>query len=484
MKKLQAVLEAEGLEPLLDKFAAEGVTDSILSELSDADLQQLGIEKLGERKRLLLRFAQSETQEESVAGDKAEGKPSSPQEDFAYDAENGQIVITGFRGKGHVVVPDKFDDLPLPVRIIGKDAFAGNGMILSVVLPEGLTEIRGGAFNECSSMASIVLPQSLKKISGFQNCASLTSIALPSSIEEIGSLDDYTFAGCNSLTSVIIPSSVKRMAANAFRRCSGLTSLTICDGAELIDGFGECTGLTTVIIPSSTKVIGYKAFYNCASLTSLDIRDGVRSIKGAFMGCTGLTSISLPESLEEIGGQTEYPEVGPTRYYGSFANCTALTTITIPSSVKQVDRAAFYQCSGLTNLTIRDGAGAEYMSGFNCCDSLVVVNIPSSVRGLTDSFNKCAKLESVTVNYGVEYINESFNDCRSLRSILIPESVILFDRHAPPGKETLTGCPCLVSVKIPEALKERFLRSRPHLSGVVSCSDKKTKSVFGRFFGS
>ena len=43
MKKLQAVLEAEGLEPLLDKLAAEGVTDSILSELSDADLQQLGI---------------------------------------------------------------------------------------------------------------------------------------------------------------------------------------------------------------------------------------------------------------------------------------------------------------------------------------------------------------------------------------------------------------------------------------------------------
>lgn len=55
-KKLQAILEAEGLSALFDKFAAQGVTDSILSDLSDSDLQQLGIEKLGERRRLLAAF--------------------------------------------------------------------------------------------------------------------------------------------------------------------------------------------------------------------------------------------------------------------------------------------------------------------------------------------------------------------------------------------------------------------------------------------
>jgi len=55
-KKLQSILEAEGLSFLFDKFANQGVTDSVLTDLSDSDLQQLGIEKLGERRRLLAAF--------------------------------------------------------------------------------------------------------------------------------------------------------------------------------------------------------------------------------------------------------------------------------------------------------------------------------------------------------------------------------------------------------------------------------------------
>lgn len=56
-KKLQAILEAEGLSALLGKFNAQGVTDSILGELTDSDLKELGVDKLGERKRLLSVFA-------------------------------------------------------------------------------------------------------------------------------------------------------------------------------------------------------------------------------------------------------------------------------------------------------------------------------------------------------------------------------------------------------------------------------------------
>jgi hypothetical protein len=60
--KLQSILNTEGLSSLLDKFAAQGVTDAVLADLSDADLQQLGVDKLGERRRLLAAF----------------GKPSGP----------------------------------------------------------------------------------------------------------------------------------------------------------------------------------------------------------------------------------------------------------------------------------------------------------------------------------------------------------------------------------------------------------------------
>jgi hypothetical protein len=58
-ERLSAILEAEHLQHLLDNFTSQGVTDSILSDLTDSDLKDLGVEKLGERKRLLVAFRAS-----------------------------------------------------------------------------------------------------------------------------------------------------------------------------------------------------------------------------------------------------------------------------------------------------------------------------------------------------------------------------------------------------------------------------------------
>ena len=55
-KKLKALLKKEKLEHLQPLFVEQGITDSILGDLSDGDLRDLGIDKLGERKRLLAAF--------------------------------------------------------------------------------------------------------------------------------------------------------------------------------------------------------------------------------------------------------------------------------------------------------------------------------------------------------------------------------------------------------------------------------------------
>lgn len=56
-EKLIAILKDEGLEHLSVVLVENGVTDSILNSVSDSDLRELGVEKLGERKRLLSAFA-------------------------------------------------------------------------------------------------------------------------------------------------------------------------------------------------------------------------------------------------------------------------------------------------------------------------------------------------------------------------------------------------------------------------------------------
>jgi len=59
--KLTALLKAEGLEHLIPTLVDQGIVDSMLPDLSESDLKSLGIDKLGERKRMLAVLADSKS---------------------------------------------------------------------------------------------------------------------------------------------------------------------------------------------------------------------------------------------------------------------------------------------------------------------------------------------------------------------------------------------------------------------------------------
>ena len=204
--RLQTLLSELELSELLPLFESQGIDDAVLGVLTDTDLKEIGIEKLGDRRKLLKAFGEGSTspvEEKPVEITATEAPRSTPQDQFTYDAQNGEIIITGFTGKGHVVVPDKFDDLDLPVRVIGAKAFQDNGMLLSVVLPEGITRINGsyedGAFRACSSLTSITIPEGVTHIGDgtFCDCGNLTSITIPEGVTHIG---DEAFSDCGNLT--------------------------------------------------------------------------------------------------------------------------------------------------------------------------------------------------------------------------------------------------------------------------------------------
>ena len=101
----------------------------------------------------------------------------------------------------------------------------------------------------------------------FNWCSDLTSVTIPESVASIG---DNAFS-MSGLTTVTIPKSVTSIGASAFSGCSGLTLVTLSEGVTSIGegAFMLCEGLISVTIPASVTSIGESAFSLCSGLTSV-----------------------------------------------------------------------------------------------------------------------------------------------------------------------------------------------------------------------
>ena len=134
-----------------------------------------------------------------------------------------------------------------------------------------------------------------------------------------------------------------------------------------------------------------------------------------------------------------------------FYDCSGLTSLTIPSSVTSIGDMAFAGCSGLTSLTIPSGVTWIGWSVFRGCSGLTSLIIPSSVTSIGDyAFLGCSGLTSLTIPSGVISIGEwAFAACSGLTSLTIPSGVISI------GKWAFVACSGLTSIYVyPENLPE------------------------------
>lgn len=159
------------------------------------------------------------------------------------------------------------------------------------------------AFNGCSKLISITLPNSVTQIrdDAFRNCSRLTSVNIPNGVTTISA---YIFSGCEALRSIELPASVTTLGGGAFSK-TGLEYLSIPEGVKEIPSycFSDSTALKSITFPSSLTKIAGSAFDGCSSLSYLKIPEGVTEITGDFRVDRALTII-LPKSLITWSGIT------------------------------------------------------------------------------------------------------------------------------------------------------------------------------------
>ena len=449
-------------------------------------------------------------------------------------------------------------EIPEGVTSIESYAFYICSSLESINIPNSVTSIVSSAFSECSSLTSINVDEGNEKYTSEDGIlfdkAKSKIVEYPAGKKDIKeytipntvtSIESGAFEDCNSLESITIPSSVTSIGSNAINKTtiiytklnseghryaeesgqgyilegeetenteeisrnyeikeeetwdvsangdgSVIAKWTLKDRTLRISGTGEMKDwkdnskedwhntqhtslIENVIVEEGVTSIGDYAFYECSSLKSISIPNSVANIGWyAFLGCSSLGSITIPQSVTSIGS-------------GVFYECSSLTSINIPSSITSIGWYAFYRCSSLESITIPEGVTSIEDGAFYRCSSLKSISIPNSVTSIGSyAFRGCSSLESINVdknnkNYisedGIlfdkgktkmvaypagkkdikEYVISSsvtsvesyaFEGCNSLESVNIPEGVTSI------GSQAFSGCSSLESIDIPSSV--------------------------------
>ena len=250
----------------------------------------------------------------------------------------------------------------------------------------------------------------------FEGCTGLTSIDIPNSVTSIG---DGAFKGCTGLASIDIPNSVTSIGNSAFYGCTGLTSIDIPNSVTKIDAFAfHGAGLEKIKIPSSVKYIGKHAFCNNPTAEFKVEADNTN-----FMSVDGVLFGNMNGDKWILFSKTDGETWNTSKHIIllKYAPKKSLSKYEIDAETKELGCCAFKGANNLEEIVFHDGIsdfGDEQT--FAQCTSLKKCHIPPKVKRLPPlCFGGCYTLENIYVpdREELHIDKESFKKCISLREL-------------------------------------------------------------------
>ena len=304
--------------------------------------------------------------------------------------------------------------IPSTVTTLGQYTFAWCYNLQSATIGGGVTTIPQWAFFNDTLLNTVVLSEGLDTIdyNAFYTCKRLSSINLP---ESVTSVKGSSFSGCNAIAEPLYNSHLFAYMPKSYEG-----GYAVPNGISVISSmaFIDCANLTSVILPASIDSIGYGAFASNSSLKYFTLLTPIPPKTDAENGPSRVFSSEYMPKMVFIPSTEAYTAYSGTSYWNSFSYhigginsngiCYTLNheahtakvdylsgspaqqanyvtgaleipaTLDVcgtPYTVNAIGKAAFYGCTGLTEITLPATIDTLYAQCFKNCSSLTKITM-------------------------------------------------------------------------------------------------------------